>query len=1575
MAAESLGHIEPYINSYIITEIIRACCQIANIGEIKNNMLWIYAKFAKDLQRLQGNLDANVFDKKMYKKYVSLFVDRNKRKLDAMPELQKYLFYSQTVPNAVTIHYLEKLFIQLLGHSDLEIRDHAIVLLNTLYDGVDWQHSEAFVPVIKISGTNFSIEERIFSRKPLSEVIIMLNAPSYFKDCPLTVMTWHVAEVKSGSNKDEYMLDAKFSKFWRCGFYDWRVVSMNEEGKIEMLKTYNQNSEKVFAQGRFIVQPKDISEQQIHEIMVDYKDNDSDPDKNFFTLAKELNQYATQGITSLYLFGVLERDNGVVYDEALEEIKEIQRPKASPLAITDRSFPSRILGGHSGFNTLMAEAKRAKIKILVDCLSRVSSSRIHRKYKSSLLHILDGDGRLTLCYGTDGRAIKYEDTALLNYRKLKSWNLLIEDVTEFARKYNIDGLHLDNGQAWPQIMELDEYEMYRHEADGRPAYTEKEILNGEVVIKNENHGYWNSTKVDTYANPIFIKLCRKLWAEFPEFHFVGECWGGSSFENRQGILARSGIIPRLFKLPIAIASLFGKQLQKDGAVKPCHPQNVKALRTWYEQNRRFLPKGAHLIQSSSSHSWPYPAHLYERAIWCAVDMLFFMPDIPMTFMDEIKGSVFRRSTTNVYQARPMPRQKLQRAKSQLQIAMEEADPDEVPDSHVDESKKIVRVKSSSSISVMGSSQEVKSKEAEVVKKIGPEYGFDLKKIHLHYEHRRKLRREKLVLRHGELVPLDAKHSEGWHSHVFAFARFSYSETAIIAINFSNYQVSFFIDFTNLLPYFKKYYHSKTVVIFFDWNDENMKDYYFLVELMSEKMEFTLPPFGSTCKAIIICKDDPMVSAMSLDKSFTRLCQQIAVGKDCSFTQPCQELLTAVNDNKSINEFAMIIGNLYKNYLHPQGISMHVLLHRLDSIKENTLLGAKLSAYCKKLVSYKAKGQGKHPAVMAAEEMIMTNQLGPIVFFTPELGRWSTVGGLGVMVDELTQGLALLKEDVYVITPYYNVNRKGEAGYLAKDPASFSHVKDIHIRVAGEGHTIGVHRGVINNVNLVFLHNFTLFPAVYAEGNAGYILKQIAAFAKAGLEYLCSEKLIPSVIVTNDWYTGLVAAYKRVGAFGSIFNGTTFIHIFHNLQELYEGRLYPSPNEKTLDHIHELPADFLVDFTWRNIVINPSRCATICSDQWATVSKSYRNDLLNSSPLAPILRNHPRPFAFPNGIPIEVRTKRLREQAGPDHETAKRKLQQKYFHYQDLDPTVPVFSFVGRIVAQKGVHLICEAAEHLINKYNGKINLLVGGPASRKDSYAGPCAARMEYLARKYPNSFWASPDEFFMDGPIVNLGSDFGMMPSAFEPGGIVQHEFFVAGTPVIAFKTGGLKDTVFEFNWDNNQGNGVIFESFNCNDFIHAMERAIGTFHNAEKYKIMRENAKKSTMDGATVTRAWCQEFYRLRGKVFIDHQQEEKVAAEINEDWDYVNYVDEYICRNVIGNQPNGSEVDYKLMSEVLKKSVKDKVVHATFKICLGTRKAHSTQIAGTFNNWKPTHQLNYDSYTNCWFVNIHLKKGKYL
>jgi glycogen synthase len=141
-------------------------------------------------------------------------------------------------------------------------------------------------------------------------------------------------------------------------------------------------------------------------------------------------------------------------------------------------------------------------------------------------------------------------------------------------------------------------------------------------------------------------------------------------------------------------------------------------------------------------------------------------------------------------------------------------------------------------------------------------------------------------------------------------------------------------------------------------------------------------------------------------------------------------------------------------------------------------------------------------------------------------------------------------------------------------------------------------------------------------------------------------------VTNDWFTGLIPAYAKVGHFGETFKGSTFLHICHNLQETYEGRIWLQPHEGSLETLHQLPKDWLIDPLWKANMINPSRCAIMLSDQWATVSKSYREELLRESALKYLLEQKPKPFAFPNGIPIAERLKRL-DACAPDHLSAKK----------------------------------------------------------------------------------------------------------------------------------------------------------------------------------------------------------------------------------------------------------------------------------------------------------------------------------
>lgn len=226
------------------------------------------------------------------------------------------------------------------------------------------------------------------------------------------------------------------------------------------------------------------------------------------------------------------------------------------------------------------------------------------------------------------------------------------------------------------------------------------------------------------------------------------------------------------------------------------------------------------------------------------------------------------------------------------------------------------------------------------------------------------------------------------------------------------------------------------------------------------------------------------------------------------------------------------------------------------MRNDPVLASRALALCARIVEV-AEDTDIAPK-KAAESVVNHNKLGPIVFCTPELGRWSTVGGLGVMVDELSYGLALLGQDVWVISPYYERNRKGETGYLARDPAGINYSGNINVSI-GNGTPLGVHEGVVHGVKVVFLHNADCFPTPYADVGPHDMVKQMAVFGKGCLEFCCSRGIIPSMCVTNDWYTGLIPGYAKIGAFGETFKGNTFFHIVHNLEPTYEGRLYPNPH--------------------------------------------------------------------------------------------------------------------------------------------------------------------------------------------------------------------------------------------------------------------------------------------------------------------------------------------------------------------------------------------------------------------------------
>ena len=1634
LGEKAKGRLDIYVKAHIIKSII-LFLGISELSAYTTN----FQTMEDDLLKVFDTANKEKFTIEKYNDMVNVFANGEKREdwYKILPQLKKLLIIFQNVNDNESIDNLERLFIQLLGHFDRGLRNEAVKLLTVIYDECNWEEKIAYnVKNIKIKLLEDEISLELNIKKSdyaEQQIALILNSPCENENVKGNVITFLKAQNEK-TEDDITKFIFPIGKVTKCGYYDWYLAKFSN-GRYSNVKIIK-DKEVLDGKGRFIVLDKDIKDLSVHEVFCDLIDARIDKGQgtisqrgSFKSLENKLDEYNHRYVNCLYIMGALERDNDISYDENTREPLDFGNKEASPMAITCRSAVSSLLGGDKAFRSLMGKAKRLSMKVILDSLARISSSRHYRIYRDILLYCLDSKGKKQICYGTDGASVQYDDSAVLNYRKKDAWELLINEIKSLIEKYGIDGVHLDNCQAWPQIMEIDAAEMYRIDIDGKPAYTNMEILNGEVVMQNEESGFYNTDAGETYANPFLIKLTKSIWKDYPNFVFFGECWLTGRFAKRHEVLSKSGIIPRMYTLPILLSEILGKKIQRDGRIDKIQPRSVEIIKEWYNEHYKDLPEGAILIQSSSGQIWPYPALLYGRGNWAAVDLLFTLPDVPMTFMNEIDGEAYRVKIINVYETRDNKTRsasttnlsskkrskslmKLIESKQQEQREREKTKENSESSSNASSSvtnlnNYVPAYELNESISTLiqlsgvelSKAVEIEFKQQQLVNELGPKTGFDLTKIKFHYDHRRKMRYTHECLRRGKLIYLNALDNNGnQHFGVFAFARQTPEETGIFAINFSENQTTFKLDLTNLLKVTDaqgnvtdEELNFNAICYIENWFSEEKGDFYFVRELVQGHVNRKIDPYATICFGFSIIPFNGENYKYIIERSIARMISEIKTnGPSVDSYQVSLQLREILDKKLPLEEFGKWMNYIF-GILEKYNISFEEYIRKLGFIWTDETLSTEFFKYCFKTKQLKDALAGTPNAKIpeVALNILNSNILGPICFITPELGRWSTVGGLGVMVDELSQGLQELGQELIMISPYYDRNRKGQSDYLANDPFNIKYLQNTTVKLDGE-YTFGVHMGEGNGgIKYYFLHNYKIFPKPYPDGSCEYTLRQICLFCKGSLQLLCDLNKIPAVVMTNDWFTGLVAAYAKKGHFGDTFNGTTFFHICHNLEPTYEGRLYPSPEQGTLDYIHQLPTETLVDPWWKNKVINPSRCALMVSDQWGTVSYSYREELLNTSPLAPILKMKPQPFAFPNGIFREKRLKALKEKAGGDRNECKRYIQKKYFGYGDADFNVPIYSFVGRLTQQKGVLMILDAAEEIIRKTNGKVNILVGGMGSPGDPYVAACIGKINYLKGKYPYAFWADPNEFFTDGPKINLGSDFGLMPSLFEPGGIVQHEFFIAGTPVIAFKTGGLRDTVFEFQWDTNTGNGFTFENYTPGDLIYAISRSLDLFANKEKYEICRKNAFNSAIDVATVSRAWCREFYRLKNKIFF-HTKEvfdaklqpgelEKAANELKAVPPNEAYV--------LGKKE--TEEFAKRQAEMLssKKAqmftiappsvIVDGEIRIPFTFSYqpeGEERPQSVQICGSFDKWQVRHPLKWDDVSMKFVVTLKMKRGKY-
>ena len=1570
------------------------------------------------------------FTKEAYLSYVDKFVkENNDQEVNQIIEkdLKEQIKYFTDNNDQTSLFYIEKLLIQLIGHYDAKIRKKAVILLNILYDGHTFQLYEPFNPEIKLLKDDFRIEIEYKETPDGDEEKTNFN---FFLFLSTPYRTFFVLPDKI-ENEDKMIFN--FGKFKYCGYYDFVLIRAdNLRPKLE-------------TKGRYIVQNNEITTLNLHSIMIDSfvnntkegsskgsvnnsaskdrkssknarKNSNSSSKTNlantlnntngFNNITDHIKKYSKQGINALYLIGVLDRDNTLA--------------SSSPYSLIDRSEINKSFGTEKDFLNLIKESERNNIKIFLDSLSRISSSHFHRKYKNLLLNYTDKQGKVQILYGAQGISLNYEDNMILNYRDIDAWNLLISDTLTLCRKYNISGVHLDNAQLWPIINSIDFDEMFREEIDEDKSrrYTNYEIMNGKIVLPNEECGFWNAFDIenlseDIYPNPLFIKLTKSIWEYFPDFIFIGEFNDKNlKYTNRQFILSKSGLIPKIYILPEVFSHLYEINLGIDPLMSFMKKSSINhMLRAYNEYFNKNMPLNTQCIISSGNDIWPYPNLLFGNGALPYITALFTMNYIPMTFMDEIHGELKRNFPYSYFESSKIKKDNSQRRpNSNTKDNQEMIDKSEIMNSIICR----YNINEIENILIKQNSYDNNNKNLNV-------NSFLIKN---HYEQMRLLRKNHKSLLYGKLHFLKNENSK-----ILSFSRIDFedNEIAIIAINFGNTAVCVDIDFNSMQKEYKDL-DVNTIIKIENWSNKEQGNqyinYYFMEEIFSRKHHLEIMPYDSVMLGVSLVKPfNVNLFRKTFSDSLSELCKKISenlktnrkdIKNSVEITYDSNiissQLKYLLNNNLSLCEFAKWL-NTIQSILSKYNLKYFDYFKNLSFISENWKNSTQYFKYISLLNSLPPKSFEKYPKIYLYSDIIQkSSNYGPICFITPEIGKWSGITNLGRTIDEITHCLGLLGQDIYVISPYYQKNKDGKTYYLENDRCGFICLNSYEI-LLDKKYSFDIYFGKLHGVKLYFIKNDELFPYPYsAKSPHEFLLLQMAIMGKASLALLSSIGITPSLIVSNDWFTGFVPAFGKGGHFGETFKNTVFFHILHNFISGNEGCVKFNSSVVQNNTIFQIEQDLLIDKKNKNM-LNPNQCALLRCDQWGTISKSYLKDILEKSSLNHVLKQFSRPFGFSNGIFVKNKIKKIKDIIKSNlldenilqnenernkinidilndefKKKAKEKIQQKYFG-QKLNEGVLLLNYSNEISAEGGINLILDNAENLITNYG--LQILISGKINLSGQKYKEYSESIDALSKKYPSNFFAPKKDYLTDNILINYGCDFGLILSNIETGNVIQHDYFASGTPVIAYKIGGIRDTVSEYNIMDKKGNGILYDNIEHNNFISAIIRAVKLFNNKLEYEQCRQNAYNSAKDVMDVARAWATEFYRLKGKIFFDNKEVEKETLEFNKSLEqktkmFDSEMSKYNDKNYIFNYDTGFNnnsstnitTNINTQSENVSENEDEEDIYLNISFIYEVEKGKKynlVQISGSWDNWKEKSELKYDPLNNRWRCIKSLPKGK--
>ena len=448
---------------------------------------------------------------------------------------------------------------------------------------------------------------------------------------------------------------------------------------------------------------------------------------------------------------------------------------------------------------------------------------------------------------------------------------------------------------------------------------------------------------------------------------------------------------------------------------------------------------------------------------------------------------------------------------------------------------------------------------------------------------------------------------------------------------------------------------------------------------------------------------------------------------------------------------------------------------------------------------------------------MTERSLNIAVISSEVSPFSKSGGLADVAHSLPKHLQRLGHEVCVVTPYYK--------FVAQQSLSLTHVGDSVVHIGRRQYPFRVYRTVLSEqskVPVYFIAQDDLFSGrdklyVYPDDNLRFQMFNRAVFA---LFEMLGQ--VPDVLHCHDWQTGLIPNYLRLEFRRQpLWRDTASVFTIHNLLYQTQGMWYDIPKERR-DSGRGLPPTDAANIRYANLTLRAIKNA----DAINAVSVRYAEEIMTKKfgegLDAALRRRRKVVFGIINGIDYSIFNPSFDQYLSIHYDW--NSLDKKLGNKKELQSVyglsskseVPLVGLAHRLTEQKGFDLIMEILPFLLHQ---PVQLVIVGPGDKK------YVAYFRHMAKRYPLQIATHLEFSESVASRVYAASDMFLMPSRYEPCGISQLISLRYGSIPIVHQTGGLADTITDFDPRTGVGNGFVFHDYAGADLLMAMTRSIETF------------------------------------------------------------------------------------------------------------------------------------------------------